>query len=53
MANRLRGLPLVTRWVVVGAGSLGLLGGIIGRIVGLHASAPTGRRVGSTEGMEE
>jgi riboflavin transporter FmnP len=31
----------VTRWVVVGAVSVGILGGIVGLIVGLLAYAPT------------
>jgi hypothetical protein len=38
---RLRTLPQVMRWVVVGAASLGSAGAIVGLVVGLHVYAPT------------
>jgi len=36
-----RGVPLVARWVVVGAASASVIGGIVGLVVGLFAYAPT------------
>jgi hypothetical protein len=41
IALRLRGVPRATRWGIVGAGSVGTLGAIVGLVVGLHAYAPT------------
>jgi hypothetical protein len=37
----LRGMSLIGRWVVVGAVSAALVGGIVGLVVGLLAYAPT------------
>lgn len=41
IAVELRGMPLIGRWVVVGAVSAALVGGIVGLVVGLLAYAPT------------
>jgi len=41
IAVELRGMPLITRWVTVGAASASVIGGIVGLVVGLFAYAPT------------
>jgi hypothetical protein len=41
IAVELRGMPLIARWVTVGAASASVIGGIVGLVVGLFAYAPT------------
>ncbi len=41
IAVELRGMPLIARWVTVGAASACVVGGIFGLVVGLFAYAPT------------
>ena len=41
IAVELRGVPLIARWVIVGAASASVIGGIVGLVVGLFAYAPT------------
>jgi hypothetical protein len=40
-SSSLRGMPLLARWVGIGAISAGLTGGIVGFAVGLFLYAPT------------
>jgi len=37
----LRGMPLIVRWVTVGATSASVVGGLVGLVVGLFAYPPT------------
>jgi uncharacterized membrane-anchored protein len=37
----MRSLPILARWVVIGAISAGVAGGIVGLVVGLFVYAPT------------
>jgi hypothetical protein len=37
----LRSRPLISRWVIVGAASASIIGGIVGLLVGLSVYAPT------------
>jgi hypothetical protein len=37
----MRSLPMLARWVVIGAISAGVPGGIVGLVVGLFVHAPT------------
>jgi membrane associated rhomboid family serine protease len=41
IAVELRGVPLIPRWVIVGAASACVVGGIVGLVVGLLAYPPT------------
>lgn len=41
IAVELRGMPLIARWVTVGAASASVIGGLVGLVVGLFAYAPT------------
>jgi membrane associated rhomboid family serine protease len=41
IAPELRGVPLIARWIIVGAASGTVIGGIVGLVVGLHAYPPT------------
>jgi hypothetical protein len=41
IAVELRSMPLIARWVTVGAASASVIGGIVGLVVGLSAYAPT------------
>jgi len=41
IAVELRSVPLIARWVIVGAASASVIGGIVGLVVGLLAYAPT------------
>jgi hypothetical protein len=37
----MRGMPILARWVSIGAISVGVTGGIVGLVVGLFVYAPT------------
>jgi hypothetical protein len=37
----IRGMPMLARWVTVGAFFAGVTGGIVGLVIGLFAYAPT------------
>ena len=41
IAAELRGMPLIARWVIAGAASATVIGGIVGLVIGLFAYAPT------------
>jgi xanthine/uracil permease len=41
IAAELNGIPLITRWIITGAASATVIGGIAGLVIGLFAYPPT------------